>query len=363
LRKRALSPTDGVIVPGPFCKFAVAALALLAGLPNPAAAADQPSFVPVYRGNFPDPFILPHGAGFLAYATNAEQGRANVQMAASTNLVDWQPIQDGGRLHDAMPVLPSWAREGWTWAPEVMRNGERYLLYFTAKERRGGLQCVGVAEARDPLGPFTSAAAEPLICQRDIGGTIDASPFRDADGRLYLYFKNDGNNQARAPVRLYVQPLAADGLSMTGTPTAILDAADNWEERLVEAPTMVHADGGYFLFFSAGFFGWPDHQNLSPYAMGYATCRSALGPCEPARGNPILHGFSTREAGCLSGPGHQSIFEARGRYFLSFHAWSATSSCRRADPAWRNLYIAPLSWREGAPVIGVSLRPPPEDHR
>ena len=81
-------------------------------LATPAAA--EPPFVPVFTTNFPDPFILPHGAEFLAYATNAEEGRANVQMARSANLVDWEFVRDGERLHDAMPDLPPWAREGWT---------------------------------------------------------------------------------------------------------------------------------------------------------------------------------------------------------------------------------------------------------
>src|SRR5688500_2341041 len=123
-----------------------------------AQSGNEPPFVPVYRTNFPDPFILPHGSEFLAYATNAEGGRANVQMARSTNLTDWAPVRNGDDLHDAMPDLPAWAREGWTWAPEVLRHGDRFLLYFTAKERRSELQCVGVATGADPLGPFTSTA-------------------------------------------------------------------------------------------------------------------------------------------------------------------------------------------------------------
>ena len=112
--------------------------------------------------NFPDPFILPHGAEFLAYATNAEGGRSNVQMARSTDLIAWEPIRHGDRLHDAMPDLPPWAREGWTWAPEVIRNDDAYLLYFTAKERRSGQQCVGVAQASDRAAR-SQQATEPLV--------------------------------------------------------------------------------------------------------------------------------------------------------------------------------------------------------
>lgn len=336
-------------------------LAALLTTATPAVADEPPPFVPVYTTNFPDPFILPHGGQFLAYATNADGGRANVQMARSADLVNWQPVRDGDRLHDAMPTLPPWAREGWTWAPEVLRRGERYLLYFTAREGRSGRQCVGVAEARDPMGPFTSPATEPLVCQRELGGTIDPSVFRDADGQLYLYYKNDGNAIGR-PTDLFGQRLSPDGLSLTGEAVALLRNDQPWEAHVIESPTMARHGDAYVMFFSANHFGWEEHQRLSPYAMGYATCRGPIGPCTDAPNNPILHSYNDREAGCLSGPGHQALFEAGGRQFIVFHAHAATRGCRRTQLG-RYMYIAPLLWRGGTPQIGISLRPPAPERR
>ncbi len=321
----------------------------------PASADRQPLFVPVFSTNFPDPFILPTGGGFLAYATNANEGRANVQMARSDNLVDWSFVRDGKGLHDAMPDLPPWAKEGWTWAPEVIRHLDHYLLYFTARERRSDKQCVGVARSDDPLGPFTSVATEPLACQREEGGSIDPNVFRDDDGKLYLYFKNDGNAIGRR-TDIHVQPLSQDGLSLTGQPVSLLTNDQSWEAHVVESPTMVRQDDQYVLFFSANHFGWEPHQRLSPYAMGYARCDGPLGPCVDAPENPILHSYKDREAGCLSGPGHQAVFEFAGRQFIVFHAHGATSGCRRADLG-RYMYIAPLLWENGIPKIGISLRP------
>jgi beta-xylosidase len=328
---------------------------LVAALAIPGPARADPPFVPVFTTNFPDPFILPAGSEFLAYATNAEEGRANVQMARSTNLVDWEFVSDGDTLHDAMPDLPPWAREGWTWAPEVIRHEDHYLLYFTAKERSSQKQCVGVASSADPRGPFTSAATEPLVCQRDIGGSIDPHAFRDADGRLYLYFKNDGNAIGRR-TEIFVQPLAADGLSLVGEPVALLRNDESWEAHVIESPTMVRNGDSYVLFFSANHFGWEEHQRLSPYAMGYARCEGPMGPCVDAAENPILYSYNNREAGCLSGPGHQAVFEASGRQFIVFHAHGAARGCRRAELG-RWMYIAPLLWQDGSPQIGVSLRP------
>ncbi|WP_114951237.1 glycoside hydrolase family 43 protein [Sphingosinicella terrae] len=335
-------------------KLLLLALALLAGA-NSAQA--EPPFVPVFSTDFPDPFVLPHDGAFLAYATNAQGHRANVQMARSTNLVDWQLIERDGSLHDAMPTLPPWAREGFTWAPEVIAVENGFVLHFTAKDRRSELQCLGAAFSADPLGPFVSEATEPVLCQAETGGTIDSHAFRDADGQLYLYYKNDGNNpRFGLPTDIFVQRLSPDGLQVIGDPVALLRNDTDWEAHVIEAPTMVRRGDSYILFFSANHFGWETHQRLSPYSIGYARCSGPVGPCTDAAENPILHSYNDREAGCLSGPGHQSVFELGGRHFISFHAWAATRGCRRFDNR-RYMYIAPLGWDGDTPRIAPSLRP------
>ena len=332
-------------------------LLVFAAVCGPAQARGNPPFVPVFETNFPDPFVLPHGDEFLAYATNPEGAAVNVPMARSTDLVNWALVRNGSELHDAMPVLPSWAQEGWTWAPEVHRHADGYLLFFTAKERSSGLQCVGVARAANPRGPFTSEAAEPLVCQRELGGTIDPHAFRDRDGRLYVYFKNDGNHpDFRKPTDIFVQPLGPDGLRLSGKAVPLLRNDKTWEAHVIESPTMTRVGGRYVLFFSANHFGWEDHQRLSPYAMGYARCAGPMGPCTDAPENPILSSYNSRAAGCLSGPGHQAVFEKDGRQYIVFHAHAALPGCRDADTG-RQMYIAPLNWRNGKPRIGPSLRP------
>ena len=243
----------------------------------------------------------------------------------------------------------------------MIELGDRYLLYYTASDRKRNAQCIGVAESGDPLGPFVDRRAEPIVCQTELGGSIDASPFRDADGKLYLYFKNDGNRVGKHSA-IWGQPLAPDGLAVTGPPVELIHDDKAWEQRLVEAPTMVRSQIGYELFFSAAYFGWNDDQRLSPYGMGYASCAGPLGPCRKSPDNPMLHSFNERDAGCLSGPGHQSIFQVGNRAFMSFHGWAATSGCRKADDK-RYLYISPIFWRDSKPQLGPSLRAPTTSER
>jgi len=331
--------------PGMVVKRLIVLLLLLLGTPAGAFAA-EPLFVPLIQKDFPDPFVLRAGDTFYAYATNGERG--NVPTAVSKNLADWT------LAGDAMPELPPWAAKGRTWAPEVMRVGTRYVLYFTARNRKREVQCIGAAVAASPQGPFTSSAEEPLVCQPDLGGTIDASPFRDADGKLYLYFKNDGN-AVRKPTQIWAQPLAQDGLSVAGEAKPVLRERLKWEGGLIEAPTMIRAPAGYFLFFSGNDFAWQRDQKLSAYAIGYAACEGPMGPCKEAGDKPFLYSFSGAE-GCLSGPGHQGIFTVGERWFIAFHAWSATPGCRPMDPV-RWFYIAPLLWKDGKPEMGIGLRP------
>lgn len=319
------------------------------------AAAAEPLFEPVFKVNFPDAFVLPYGGHFIAYSTN---DGPNVPVAISTDLTHWNFVGDparAGQRFDAMPKLGSWAKTGFTWAPEVLQNGGKFLLYYTASDHRKNAQCIGVAVAANPYGPFVDSSPEPLVCQLSLGGSIDADAFRDADGKLYLYFKNDGN-RVHGRTSLWGQALAPDGLSLTGDPVELIKDDQGWEDRVVEAPSMVRSPAGYDLFFSGGFFGWNDDEGgLSPYAMGYAACSGPLGPCKAASENPILHSFNAREAGCLSGPGHQSIFSVGARMFVSFHAWESSTACRKQEDN-RYLFVAPLLWKDGKPEIGKGLR-------
>jgi len=316
-------------------------------------AASDPAFVPVFRENFPDPFVLLQGGRFIAYSTN---DGPNVPVATSTDLVHWSFAADPatGKQRDALPRPGSWAKTGFTWAPEVLPLGGKYLLYYTASDVKKNSQCIGVAVASDPLGPFVDDRPEPIVCQTDLGGSIDADAFKDTDGKLYLYFKNDGNRVGKHS-SIWAQQLAPDGLSVTGPPVELIHDDQSWEQKLVEAPTMVHSPIAYELFFSAAYFGWNDNQDRSPYAMGYASCTGPMGPCRKSPDNPILHSFYDRESGCLSGPGHQSIFTVGQRSFMSFHAWSANSGCHKVDDK-RYLYIAPIFWKDGKPQLGPSLR-------
>jgi len=278
---------------------------------------------------------------YYAYSTNAAS--ASVPVAHSTDLASWRHVGD------AMPVRAPWAQPnyGWTWAPGVIQIEDGFVLYYTARDKVADRQCIGVATADAPTGPFRDEAEEPFICQRDLGGSIDAYPFRDADGTLYLYWKNDGNCCAK-PVGLWVQELSADGLTLVGEPTELIRRDQPWEIPLIENPAMVHEEDTYFLFYSANWWEGPD------YAVGVAVCESASGPCDKPLDGPIFS-YSPEALG----PGGQAFFyDPNDNLWMAYHAWEGV---RVGYPrGQRSLRIEPVTFADGMPVIdGPTTDPQP----
>jgi GH43 family beta-xylosidase len=284
-------------------------------------------------GDFPDPFVMADAGFYYAYATNS--GGRNVQAARSTDLSRFTA------LPDAMPSLAPWVRASApdVWAPEVMKVGAQYLLYYTARDAASGRQCIGVAAAAAPAGPFVDTSRAPLLCQLAEGGTIDASPYAEG-GKLYLYFKNDGNCCAMK-THLYVQEMRADGLALAGSPVRLLSNERAWEGNVIEAPGMFRHDGRYLLFYSAN-----DYSG-SAYAVGYAECAGPLGPCTPRAEGPFL--ASRTGSAALMGPGHQHVFNAGNETLIAYHAWELLAGGARGPR--RFMYIDRLSWRDGVPVV------------
>lgn len=287
---------------------------------------------PVYPRDFPDPFVLRVGSTYYAYAT--QTGNTNVQAIRSTDLVTWDD------LGDALPALPSWAGPGRTWAPTVLRRGDQYVLYYTVREPSSDRQCISVAVARHPEGPFRDVSTEPLIFQLERGGSIDPSPFVDADGSAYLLWKSDDNALDR-PSSLWGQALTADGLALTGAATELLRRDRDWERPLIEAPAMVRHARRYYLFYSANWW------ESSRYAIGYASGPTALGPFRKLTRRGPWTGSGEEAAG----PGGQEFFtDSDGAVQMAYHAWTPGAVGYAAGGA-RSLRIASIRFVNGRPTI------------
>jgi len=284
---------------------------------------------PVIADDFPDPDVLEVDGTYYAYATN--YGRTNVRVATSKDLQEWDLQRT-----DALPELPGWVIPGKTWAPEVTRREDgTFVMYATATNFSPAVQCIAVATATDPLGPFEVQGEEMLVCPEDLGGAIDASTFVDDDGTTYLLWKNDGNC-CGYDTWLYAAPLSEDLMTLAGEPVRLIKQDQAWEGDLVEAPTLVKREGRYVLLYSANAYGGEQ------YATGYATAEAIEGPWTK-HPEPLL---STDLAdGEVIGPGGQDVVVAPdGSDVLVFHSWDDAIT-------YRGMHVAPLDWVDGEPVV------------
>jgi hypothetical protein len=291
----------------------------IAGRLRRALRGDTPA---VYCDDFADPFVLRVGNDYYAYSTNT--GDALIPVLTSSG------IFGTGNRSEALAQIAGWSTPGKVWAPAVLSGPDGFVLYYATRTQNPDRQCLSVAVASRPKGPFIDGSEGPLVCPD--GGAIDASPFVAADGRAFLLWKHEGETTG-----IVAQELAPDGLSLIGPRQLLLVDDQPWEGGLIEAPSMVGFEGRYYLFYSAN--DWASAN----YAVGYAVCESPLGPCTKAPG-PWLTSSEKAE-----GPGGQEIFtDDEGQFWMALHAW-VRGKVGYPDGA-RNLFVLRLDFANGVPI-------------
>lgn len=255
----------------------------------------------------PDPDVLAANGSYWMFTTTADHLRVPVRGATRTGR--WSAPTE------ALPERAAWARANDVWAPGVIQVGGRYVMWFGAPTvpNDSVSQCIGVAVADAPGGPYTPVGDKPVICGKG-GPTIDPFPWRAPDGRLYIAW-TQYRYKTGEPTQILASRLNASGTATVGEPRVLLTDPQGWEAIILENPALfAQSDGTVRLLYSGNFFTGAD------YATGTATCKGPLGPCvRDTPGKPWL--ASTGE---WKGPGGMSVFRGpHDQVWVTFHAWGS----------------------------------------
>jgi xylan 1,4-beta-xylosidase len=306
----------------------------LAAVSSPAPALDPPAYRnPVMAGDFPDPTAMRIGPEYWAIAT-ASSGQPSPPILRSPDLVHWS---QAGHIFTSPP---SWSSGRQLWGPWLVRDGDTYRVYYSAR-KKGGRPCVTVGQASGPLGPYTDYG--PLVCQPR--ASIDPSVVHNASNWPFLLWKENGDTK---PSSIWTQPLALDGLRLTGTPHKILVGnPKSWEGGLVEGPRIVRRHHWLYLFYSGGHCCAPSNCK---YALGVARAHGIYGPWRRAPQNPILK--SNKSWKC---PGHGAVLQTpSGHWWLLYNGYRATGPANRG----REMLLDLIHWsRDDWPYIKPGSRP------
>jgi GH43 family beta-xylosidase len=291
---------------------------------------------PVIPTDCPDPGVLHDGNEYILTCTSGDAADA-FPIYTSLDLASWTLV---GHVFPS-GQWPAWAKQDF-WAPEIHKVGSGYVVYYAARGADGML-AIGAASASSSVGPFTDLGT-PLIHDAS-EGLIDPSEIDAPDGP-YVLWKVDGNANGQ-PTPINAQPLAATGLSLTGSPTQLITNDQAWEGAVTEAPFMVQQAGTYFLFYSGN-----SYANAT-YAVGVAQASAPTGPFTKASGPILVTG------GAWVGPGHCAVVETpAGDTAMVYAAWQRgcvnDAGCGRldlvdevlwdgADGGWPAVPLAPSS--------------------
>jgi arabinan endo-1,5-alpha-L-arabinosidase len=312
---------------------------------------------PVIDADFPDPAIVvaPDGS-FYAYATQTLRDGEwiNIQVARSTDLVNWE------LLGDALPEKPEWAQETQDfWAPSVIFDGTTYFMYYSATPdvchvHEGG-HALAVATSESPAGPFVDMGM-PLLLGAGFE-YIDPMAYDDPVTGKHLLYWGSGFQ----PIK--VQELAADRMAFAPDSEPVDLVWPNPEEgafpRLVEASWVIRHDEHYYLFYSGDNCCGPDAE----YGVMVARSRSATGPfetLEQAKGVP--HSLILDRNDRWLAPGHNSIAtDKAGQVWIVYHAIDVKRPRQTQHDeinSRRVLLIDRVEWKDGWPCVGTPTSGP-----
>ncbi|MDB5034710.1 MAG: hypothetical protein JWQ98_1951 [Chlorobi bacterium] len=312
-------------------------------------SSDSPFRNPVFNHPAPDPYVLKHLGEYWGYATGfTGDGRA-FGIIHSTDLVNWAHV--GG----AMEPLPGGM--GCYWAPEVVYENGRFLMYYSV-----GVETwmqIRVAVADNPAGPFVDSGH--ILTREEFA--IDAHVFVDEDGARYLFYATDFLQHTHIGTGTVMDRML-DPFTLAGDPRPVTRARYDWQIydpnrtdrggvrwHTVEGPTVLKRKGIYFEMFSGG--NW---QNPS-YGVSYATATEIAhsGEWEQAGDGERLLPILRTIPGKVIGPGHNSAVRGpdNRQLYCIYHRWAE-------DGSDRVLCIDRMDWAgDRMLVLGPSTEPQP----
>lgn len=222
----------------------------------------------------PDPAPYVHGDTLYLFvdhdADETENGFYTMKdwlLYSTVDMVNWTYL--------GTPLTPktfsNWAnQDNGCWASQCVERNGKWYWYVTGKHKNGGHDCIGVAVANSPAGPYKDALNKPLV---QGWGKIDPTVFIDDNGQAYLYYGN--NNLWYVKLNKGMTSFSGDEVSVNvknetafgphkgtnddGTPKT------NFEE----ASWIYKRNGKYYLEYAAG--GVPEH-------WAYSTADNITGP-------------------------------------------------------------------------------------
>jgi len=244
---------------------------------------------PIMAGDHPDPSVLKDGDDYYLTFSSFD-AYPGLVIWHSRDLINWEPLTASLRKN-----------VGSVWAPDLVKHGSRYYIYFPA--RTPTFRSNYVIWADSIRGPWS----DPIDLKI---GRIDPGHAVGPDGKRYLFMSGG-----------YLERLADDGLSVVGAGEKIYDGWKYPEDWIVESfsqegPKITKKGDYYYMVLAEGGTAGPPTGHM----IVAARSKTMEGPWENAPHNPIVRTTSSAERWWSKG--HGTLVEGPGgRWYLMYHAY------------------------------------------
>jgi len=252
---------------------------------------------PILPGYFADPTVKKFADIYYLYCTTdgIKSASGEPQVWISKDFVNWFNYE----MEIDVP-------EGLTnvWAPDVFQYNDRY--YYVMGNCEAGCNIYGYF-SDTPCGPWTPLNEGFPIIKESTGlknlPALDAQFLIDDDNKIYTWFGTwchlfGGMGWAQCEINDMFKIVKSGAIPMDQIPQAF------------EAPYPVKRNGKYFLMYSSG------NCELSSYSVHYSVGKSPIDHFKYGKYSPILE---TNKDGTIDGPGHNSVLEENGKYYIVYH--------------------------------------------
>jgi arabinan endo-1,5-alpha-L-arabinosidase len=287
--------------------------------------------------------IVKHKDTYWAFATG--RGVASLR---SKDLVTWEfgPPVFAEPPKWVADVVPN--HRGSFWAPDVIRHGDRYLLYYSVSAFGKNTSAIALASnpTLDPADADYKWTDHGIVVRtgaKDDANAIDPCVTEGPDNTLWLAYGSFWSG-----IKL-VQLDPKTGLRLAAdSPVHALA-----HKEQIEAAA-IYRHGDYFYLFVN--WGYCCRGVKSTYNIRVGRSRQIAGPYVDKDGTDLRKGGGSlllETEGRFIGPGHAGILKDGDRYLLSYHFYDGQQNGRS------RLAIRRLEWdRDGWPkVVGKPITP------
>ena len=295
-----------------------------------------------------DPVMAKEGDTYYMFTTGMGIG-----MMSSKDLKTWKEEKA------PLDPIPTWPTEfvpsygGHTWAPDIIKVGDKWYLFYSCSTFYKNISVIGVATNKtlDPnskdykwvdLGPVVRS--QPGV---NDWNAIDPNIIIDEKGKPWLTFGSFWDGIQLVQLKDDMKPPIGHPVTIARRRPAdkVAHGNETANTNAIEAPFIIKHDGWYYLLVSYDFCCKGLSSN---YKTAVGRSKNVEGPYVDRNGRPmnecggeILVGESPE----YSGVGHCSAYNMDGKWYFIAHAYDKNK--RGAS----KLFIRDIKWVDGWPVL------------